>query len=143
MARKNSTKSPQKSKKPAAKYFCENCSHEVQANARFCPHCGKFFSSVRCPKCGQLGTVKDFKNGCPKCHYSMTTEELYGIPNSDTSSDGRKHKLSRKSKTRIKKAFKAHGEKIRSIDAGVPMWLFVVLFCVLIALVAIIFNKCQ
>jgi predicted RNA-binding Zn-ribbon protein involved in translation (DUF1610 family) len=133
-----------KSDKAAAKYFCENCGYEVKANARFCPNCGKFFSSVRCPKCGTLGTVKDFKDGCPNCHYSMTREELYGTADDgNTGSDGLKHKLSSKSKRRIREAFKRHSDNLSNFDPGVPMWLFVVLFVVLICLIGIIVHKCQ
>ena len=47
------------------KFFCENCNAEVRRDAVICPHCGRFFSSVRCPSCGFTGTHKEFKDGCP------------------------------------------------------------------------------
>ena len=53
------------------KFFCENCNAEVRHDAMICPHCGKFFSSVRCPSCGFTGTHKEFKNGCPQCGYAV------------------------------------------------------------------------
>ena len=41
-----------KQSKAEAKFFCENCGTEVPGKARICPVCGKFFASVKCPKCG-------------------------------------------------------------------------------------------
>ena len=93
--------------KKKAKYFCEGCGSEVAANAKMCPKCGKFFAAVRCPKCGHLGTVRNFMHGCPTCHYAMSKEEIFGTTSEGTL-DGRKHKLSRKSKKSIRKAFKKH-----------------------------------
>ncbi len=130
-----------KDEKAKAKYFCENCSYEVKANARFCPNCGKFFSSVRCPKCKTIGTVKDFKNGCPNCHYSMTSEELYG--SSSESSDGLKHRLSFKSKRKIKQAFKNREKSSTPFESEMPLWLFIVSFAVILILVAVLVGKCQ
>jgi uncharacterized membrane protein YvbJ len=56
-------------KKP--RFFCDNCGAEVPLNARNCPGCGRFFTSVRCPKCGFSDDEGSFKNGCPSCGYSM------------------------------------------------------------------------
>ena len=42
--------------KKQAKFFCENCGEEVAQNARFCNKCGRFFSAVRCPQCGKVGS---------------------------------------------------------------------------------------
>ena len=52
------------------RYFCEHCGAEVKGNARICPHCGRFFSSVKCPKCGTAGKALDFRFGCPTCGYA-------------------------------------------------------------------------
>ena len=127
-----------------AKYFCENCGSEVLANARFCPKCGKFFSSVRCPACGHMGTVKDFKNGCPSCHYAMTQEELYGEQGENTS-DGLKHKLSRKSKKSIKNAFNTYESKNTRKSEGqdAPLWVFAAGFVFLILIIGLIFYRCN
>jgi predicted amidophosphoribosyltransferase len=55
-------------KKP--RYFCEHCGKEVRRDAPLCPYCGRFFSSVRCPKCGFSGDVAEFDSGCPVCGYA-------------------------------------------------------------------------
>jgi hypothetical protein len=51
-------------------YFCENCGAEVPKLAKVCPRCGRFFSSVKCPKCGFVGVPDDFDFGCPDCGYA-------------------------------------------------------------------------
>jgi len=58
-------------KKQSAKFFCENCGAEVPQNAKVCRHCGKFFSSVRCPVCGTTGSPSKFAKGCPNCGYAV------------------------------------------------------------------------
>ncbi len=113
-----------------AKYFCENCGSEVAANARFCPKCGKFFSSVRCPSCGHMGTVHDFKNGCPKCHYAMSEEEINGEEPAATENAGHKRK---------KKGKKPNA----SVSSDTPEWLFICSIVVLIGIIAFIFCRCQ
>ena len=55
-------------KKP--KFYCDNCGTEVKNGTSACPHCGRFFSSVRCPACGFSGDDKLFFKGCPACGYS-------------------------------------------------------------------------
>ena len=55
-------------KKP--RFFCDNCGHEVERDAKACAHCGRFFASVRCPSCGYTSSEKAFSNGCPSCGYS-------------------------------------------------------------------------
>lgn len=56
------------------KFFCENCGNEVKRNTKVCPHCGKFFASVRCPECNRLGSPDDFANGCPECGYAVYSD---------------------------------------------------------------------
>jgi hypothetical protein len=48
-------------------YFCERCGAEVGKDALLCPRCGRFFSSVKCPRCGFVGKADDFNLGCPSC----------------------------------------------------------------------------
>ncbi len=62
-------------KKP--RYFCENCGAEVRGSARICPKCGRFFSSVKCPRCAFVGKAGDFTYGCPVCGYA---EAMNGAP---------------------------------------------------------------
>jgi hypothetical protein len=59
-------------RKPS-RFYCENCGGEVRANAKVCPHCGRFFSDVRCPACGFTGDSKLFVYGCPSCGYGSGT----------------------------------------------------------------------
>ncbi|WP_369413689.1 zinc-ribbon domain-containing protein [Brucepastera parasyntrophica] len=54
-----------------AKFFCESCGNEVKQNDKICSHCGRFFSSVKCPKCGLSGNSRMFTRGCPKCGYAF------------------------------------------------------------------------
>jgi hypothetical protein len=56
----------------SSKFFCENCHREVKPNARVCPHCGRYFTAVRCPSCGYVGEARDFASGCPNCGYAGT-----------------------------------------------------------------------
>ncbi|MBP5696189.1 MAG: zinc ribbon domain-containing protein [Treponema sp.] len=124
-----------------AKYFCENCGSEVAANARCCPRCGKFFSSVRCPACGHMGTVHDFKYGCPVCHYAMTEEDING-----TSVGAEKSDRDVRSKKKKSKAKKTAGHEFSSgkiLGDDVPAWLFVVSVIVLIGILALVFYRCQ
>lgn len=51
-------------------FFCDFCGVEVSRDERVCPSCGKTFSAVRCPKCGNTGPVRAFSSGCPRCGYT-------------------------------------------------------------------------
>ncbi|WP_455383445.1 double zinc ribbon domain-containing protein [Salinispira pacifica] len=53
-----------------ARFYCENCRNEVRWDAKVCPHCGRFFSSVRCPSCEFIGESRLFVWGCPNCGYA-------------------------------------------------------------------------
>jgi ssDNA-binding Zn-finger/Zn-ribbon topoisomerase 1 len=63
-------------KKP--RFFCDNCGAEVPMSAKSCPQCGRFFASVRCPKCGFTGRDEDFARGCPACGYSASPQGTPG-----------------------------------------------------------------
>ena len=54
-----------------ARFFCEECGSEIAADADHCEICGKQFAGVRCPKCGNIGTNKQFTKGCPFCSYGV------------------------------------------------------------------------
>jgi len=62
-------------KKP--RFFCENCGAEVGRQAKSCPECGRYFSSVRCPRCNYTAAAMAFNNGCPQCGYSEIPEAGY------------------------------------------------------------------
>ena len=64
----------QKAKPAIPKFFCENCGNEVKRNTKVCPHCGRFFASVKCPECNHIGSTEEFINGCPECGYAFTAE---------------------------------------------------------------------
>jgi predicted RNA-binding Zn-ribbon protein involved in translation (DUF1610 family) len=57
-----------KQRKP--RFFCDGCGTEVSADAYKCPQCGKFFASMRCPRCGFCGEYSEFRKGCPNCGYA-------------------------------------------------------------------------
>ncbi|MDR2965230.1 MAG: hypothetical protein LBU88_05600 [Treponema sp.] len=57
-------------KKLKPRFFCDNCGFEVDGDIKACPHCGRYFASVRCPVCGYSGPDKMFQSGCPLCGYS-------------------------------------------------------------------------
>lgn len=93
-------------KKP--RYFCEHCGAEVARNATVCPVCGRFFSSVKCPKCGFTGKPALFRLGCPNCGYSTSF------------SDGES----------------STGSKVLSPPGPLPFWVYILsLTALLIALV--------
>jgi predicted RNA-binding Zn-ribbon protein involved in translation (DUF1610 family) len=52
------------------RFFCDNCGAEVGAGIDRCPGCGRYFSAIRCPKCGFSGDESAFRGGCPSCGYS-------------------------------------------------------------------------
>ena len=113
------------------KFFCENCNAEVRRDAVICPHCGRFFASVRCPACGFTGMHKEFKTGCPSCGYAVDTDEQYNKNSTTKKIKKRKHRTAKYSST----------ESNTRIDADpLPLWIYglvlllgatlTVLFCI-------------
>lgn|SRR5574344_1228959 len=127
---------------PKAKYFCENCGAEVAYNARFCPKCGKFFSSVRCPKCGCTGDVKKFINGCPQCGYAMSLENNF---NGNKEADLLQRKnTTKKSKKMLSRKYFDYSSKNKKdgyvqVNEDAPAWLFVICIVVLLGIIFLIF----
>lgn len=120
-------------KQKKAKYFCENCGSEVPAKAKFCPKCGKFFSSVRCPECSYTGDTKEFIHGCPNCGYAMNKSS--SEKDQSQTADGLEHKLSLRKRLAIKSSFasyekKSHNKQIQ-VSGDVPYWLFGICLVVL------------
>ncbi|MBI9108229.1 MAG: hypothetical protein JEZ04_15875 [Spirochaetales bacterium] len=52
------------------KFFCDNCGWQVNKDESICPHCGRYFKSVKCPACGFAGRASLFFDGCPACGYA-------------------------------------------------------------------------
>lgn len=123
-------KNTKKSNKQA-KFFCESCGSEVPRNARTCPTCGKFFASVRCPKCGKTGSTEDFKKGCPACGYAVHPENgngRYGYSSNNGNSGIFKGLLGGSKK------------KNRGSDGPLPIWIYVVCIAILISLVVLLYS---
>ena len=129
----------EQNKNKAAKFFCEHCGSEVKANAKVCPKCGKFFSSVRCPRCAYMGTVRDFSNGCPRCHYSMTHEDLYGSDEEEDSVMNYETVEEYDKAIKMKRLKKQQSEtKKRNYGNEAPMWLFAVSIFILCGIIGFI-----
>ncbi|MBR4599289.1 MAG: zinc ribbon domain-containing protein [Treponema sp.] len=118
-------------KKQSAKFFCENCGAEVPQNARVCRHCGKFFSSVRCPVCGTTGAPGKFANGCPKCGYAV------GQGNNVIPPSQKETKASRKSKKALLDAIDSRNPKgrRRNGDGSLPIWSYFAILAILVLFV--------
>lgn len=110
------------------KFFCENCNAEVRRDAVICPHCGRFFASVRCPSCGFTGTHKEFKDGCPSCGYAFTPDEQENKKNNT--------KKLKKKKFRIVQ-YVGHEADARTDTDPLPLWVYgvVLLLCAALAII--------
>ena len=120
--------------------FCTSCGAQLEDDAKFCPKCGKFFSSVRCPECGFTGDVKTFLNGCPQCGYAMGN-----ISNGNKNTKEPKRKMHSYEKKRIKTAFKSFENKTQNdktqsaTSEDTPRWVFIIAIIVLIIIVGFVF----
>lgn len=129
-------------KNKKAKFFCENCGEEVPEKAKICTHCGKFFTNVRCPKCGHQGNHRDFSNGCPNCGYSKQKSSiLYSNNQNDLqNSDGTKNIfLDFIDKTYSRKSKKKNYSN--SKDNSLPAWIYIFTSFIFIGIV-IAFYSC-
>ena len=123
-----------------AKFFCENCGAEVPQNAKMCRHCGRFFSSVRCPACGATGKNSDFINGCPVCGYAVKK----GGKDSSQSKSGKivykEKNAGRKSRAKLKQEINSKNSimfpKKQKSDETLPAWSFFVITAVLAGIIA-------
>ncbi|MCR5725540.1 MAG: zinc ribbon domain-containing protein [Treponema sp.] len=122
-------------KKQSAKFFCESCGAEVPQNARLCSHCGRFFSSVRCPVCGESGNPNKFSNGCPKCGYAFEPNKKVNAPKTQSKSP------SRKIRKRFLQALRMHDDRAsrRREDESLPVWMYAVTGTFLLVFAAGIF----
>lgn len=115
--------------KKKAKFFCENCGAEVPQNAKMCRHCGRFFSSVRCPQCNETGSPSKFAKGCPACGYAFGTPQK--TKNIKTKNVRSPAFFSKPSKT-AERGAPANGIK----DESLPFWVYLVAFLTLILVCA-------
>lgn len=118
-----------------AKFFCESCGSEVPRKSRFCPTCGKFFASVRCPECGKTGSPDDFKDGCPECGYAPGNTQRN---QDDKPADGAASRSRRKSRG-IRKAKREIARKAGA-DSGPPAWAYFVAVIVLAGLIIALYS---
>lgn len=132
-----------RSRKKEAKFFCESCGAEVAKNARVCSTCGKFFSSVRCPKCGRTGSNEDFSNGCPTCGYAVNPDSL-GRSNSNIKYKNNLSSLKgRKSSAKSSIFFSANKKRApgrTNTDSSLPLWVYLVSLFVLGTLIIILYS---
>ncbi len=122
-----------------AKFFCESCGSEVPRQSKFCPTCGKFFMSVRCPNCGKIGTNDDFKNGCPDCGYAVdktaaavTAQQFENIKNFSYSNGLNANGIRGKLNSRA--------AAMKKSDSQLPIWIPIACICVLGALIAGLYS---
>lgn len=111
--------------KQNAKFFCESCGAEVPQNARCCRHCGRFFTSVRCPACGETGNPNKFAGGCPKCGYAFT----------GAAATTRQPRPSRSARRRLLSAIKARLGTSTRTDDSLPRWMYALTGCALFGIV--------
>lgn len=116
---------------PLAKFFCEFCDYEVPIDARFCPRCGHFFASVRCPVCGKIGDQSLFKHGCPKCGYASTPKAR-----TNQTQSGNEQKQRRKIKfPKFDGSFNFPEGKSRKVTTGsLPIWVYIVVLILVLGI---------
>lgn len=125
--------------KKEAKFFCENCGEEVAQNARFCKKCGRFFSSVRCPKCGKVGSAHAFAKGCPQCGYAeKPTKSSSKKEKNEAVSFSKNHFFFHKPKSNV-----VNSTKKRSYNSSsLPVWIYGITFGLLVVMI-ILFMRCS
>lgn len=118
-----------------AKFFCENCGSEVPRKSRFCPVCGKYFASVRCPKCGHTGASEDFKKGCPECGYAVNSN--VSLAQNKDSDDLFENYNESKNKIILNKSNKSNKS---GQDGSLPVWIYITSILVLIILIICLYS---
>lgn len=116
-----------------AKFYCESCGSEVNKNARFCSKCGKFFSSVRCPKCGRTGKTEEFKHGCPDCGYAVSS----GNGNFTNHNQNQNSNISQAYSIKNNYIFNRilNRNKNNNLDSGLPLWIYIICIVLLVILI--------
>ncbi len=126
-----------------AKFFCEYCDTEVPRNARFCPKCGHFFLSVRCPMCGLTGDQDDFTDGCPACGYAFGGNKPRTAVKEKETLSPMASRSQRKKAGRLIDSIAgsgSYGKKARREDA-LPLWMYFAASGVLVVLIMVVFSR--
>ncbi len=127
-----------------AKFFCESCGAEVAQNARVCTNCGKFFSAVRCPHCGRVGTTEEFIHGCPECGYAVPPSQsiigsgLVGESGKNRKNKGNK-KVGQKDFFSFADIFRSKKNKAVS-ESKLPLWIYLVCILALVFIVIALYS---
>lgn len=125
--------------KKEAKFFCENCGEEVAQNARFCKKCGRFFSSVRCPKCGKVGSAHAFAKGCPQCGYAEKPSKTSSKKQTaDSPAYEKNHFFFHKPKSVVTNSTKKKSYN----NSSLPVWIYGITFGLLVVMI-ILFMRCS
>lgn len=122
-----------------AKFFCESCGEEVNAAAKFCNKCGKFFSSVRCPNCGKTGSTREFENGCPDCGYAVGKNKSSGYIGNSNSSGNNKNIFGGISSLFSNKNQTKRKSNSSSSDS-LPLWVYFVVIALLIGIIICLYS---
>ena len=129
-----------------AKFYCEYCDSEVPAKAKFCPKCGHFFLSVRCPACGKTGSHEEFENGCPQCGYAFSgsPEEFKKSKKNNTVSPLNTLKNGQRTGRGYSQDYSDYSSprKMKSDDA-LPLWVYLMTFTVFAGIVVFIITQCR
>ena len=125
-----------------AKFYCESCGSQVPRNSKVCPTCGKFFASVRCPKCGRTGSNDDFKNGCPACGYAVNPDSLLGGATAypKSSSSAKNIKFKNNSGSNFSSLFNKSNKRKSYSSDSLPVWVYISTVLVLIILVILLYS---
>ena len=132
-----------KKKSKEAKFFCESCGSEVPRNSKVCPSCGKFFASVRCPKCSATGSNDDFKNGCPRCGYAINPESLLSGHSGAIKLNNSGFGNGKKSKSKIEldwSIFNKRKSGAGYAESGLPVWVYISSVFVLLILMVCLYS---
>ena len=132
-------------KQKQAKFFCEFCDSEVPAKAKFCPKCGHFFLSVRCPVCGKTGSHEEFENGCPQCGYAFngSPEEFKQSQKNAQKSENKDLNIRNVSKRRSAGRKWISPQYNKKNDDSLPLWIYAATFLVFAGILIFIINQCR
>lgn len=128
-------------KKKEPKFFCESCGSEVPRNSKICTTCGRFFASVKCPKCGCIGDNDDFKKGCPTCGYAVnsdsnkkrnTTDIQFFNPEQDNKNNNTIFSINSLFGKTKSNNFKS--------ESSLPLWIYILTIGILVGLVILLYS---